>query len=111
VETNDKVLLTVDAELENTRQECFFIKEAIYQLLNNWKQRNPNGTMLSIAEALDKCGEKLMSEKLMSFINTQTKTDKVNGALKSDIVPYMGERYARGELSTSVLTVDNGGIV
>jgi hypothetical protein len=76
-----------------------------------WKQRNPNGTMQSIVEALDKCGEKLMSENLTSFINNLTKTGKVNGALKSDIVPNIDERHARGELSTSAQTVDNRGLV
>ncbi|XP_060581933.1 uncharacterized protein LOC132738445 [Ruditapes philippinarum] len=111
-DTDSKPLSNVQADIENTRQEWHHdIKEEMYRLMNNWKQRNPNATMQSIVEALDKCEEKLMSEKLMSFINNLTKTDKVNGALKSDIVPYMGERYARGELSTSVQTVDNEGIV
>ncbi|XP_060598604.1 uncharacterized protein LOC132752310, partial [Ruditapes philippinarum] len=73
-DTDSKALSYVEADIENTRQEYQSVKETIYRLMNKWKQRNPNGTMQSIVEALDKCGEKLMSEKLMSFINNLTKT-------------------------------------
>jgi hypothetical protein len=63
------MLSTADADIENTRQEFDSSEDAMYRLMNNWKQRNPNGTMQDIVEALDKCGEKLISEKLLSFIN------------------------------------------
>jgi hypothetical protein len=95
--------------MENTLQENHTRQEAMYQLMLSWRKENPGGTTQNIVDALLKSGEKLTCEKFTSFIENLKKSDKRLSDINNELLKDIDERHVRGELSTTIQTVDYEG--
>ncbi|XP_053404265.1 uncharacterized protein LOC123555880 [Mercenaria mercenaria] len=101
-DTNSALFQSVEADMTNVFLEVHNkSQEAMYQLMIRWRQATPKVVTNDFIQALERCQQKRIAEKLKSLIENIQVPDKRDEIQISDNGQNVVEAPPRGELSTS----------